>query len=181
MLSLLPGPRQSFLWAACYRAAQATYPGAARATRTLPYLVLLRMGFTLPGTIASPAVRSYHTVSPLPTSCDAGGLLSVALSVASRRPAVSRHPALWSPDFPPCANAQRLSGQLRHHDNTAGHNPYASGFTPRTKPRAPSRADPGGICFESRSDTGSPGSPITQSTKPPFHRHASGLSCARRI
>ena len=26
--------------------------------------------------------------------------LSVALSVASRRPAVSRHPALWGPDFP---------------------------------------------------------------------------------
>src|SRR5688572_25442028 len=29
-----------------------------------------------------------------------GGLLSVALSVASRRPVVSRHPALWSSDFP---------------------------------------------------------------------------------
>src|SRR5215217_5682525 len=29
-----------------------------------------------------------------------GGLFSVALSVASRRPAVSRHPALWSSDFP---------------------------------------------------------------------------------
>ena len=27
-------------------------------------------------------------------------MLSVALSIASRRPAVSRHPALWSPDFP---------------------------------------------------------------------------------
>ena len=30
-----------------------------------------------------------------------GGVFSVALSIASRRPAVSRHPALWSPDFPP--------------------------------------------------------------------------------
>jgi len=29
-----------------------------------------------------------------------GGLLSVALSVASRRPAVNRLPALWCPDFP---------------------------------------------------------------------------------
>ena len=29
-----------------------------------------------------------------------GGLFSVALSVASRRPAVSRHSALWSSDFP---------------------------------------------------------------------------------
>ena len=30
-----------------------------------------------------------------------GGLLSVALSVASRRPGVTRHPALGSSDFPP--------------------------------------------------------------------------------
>ena len=33
-----------------------------------------------------------------------GGLLAVALFVVSRRPAVSRHPALWSPDFPLAAN-----------------------------------------------------------------------------
>ncbi len=47
------------------------------------------------------------------TSCEAptiGGSFSVALSVASRRPAVSRHPALWSPDFPLHPKAQRLSG-----------------------------------------------------------------------
>jgi len=30
-----------------------------------------------------------------------GGLLSVALSVGSRLPGVTWHPALWSPDFPP--------------------------------------------------------------------------------
>jgi len=30
----------------------------------------------------------------------AGGVFSVALSVASRHPAVSRRPALWSSDFP---------------------------------------------------------------------------------
>jgi len=30
-----------------------------------------------------------------------GGLLSVALSVGSRRPGVTWHLALWSPDFPP--------------------------------------------------------------------------------
>jgi len=29
-----------------------------------------------------------------------GGLFSVALSIALRRPAVSRHSALWSSDFP---------------------------------------------------------------------------------
>src|SRR5690242_7498561 len=31
-----------------------------------------------------------------------GGLLSVALSVGSRRPGVTWHLALWSPDFPRC-------------------------------------------------------------------------------
>jgi hypothetical protein len=30
-----------------------------------------------------------------------GGLLSVALAVGSRRPGVTWHSALWSPDFPP--------------------------------------------------------------------------------
>ena len=41
-------------------------------------------------------------------------MLSVPLSVASRRPAVSRHPALCSPDFPPRPRARRLSGLLRY-------------------------------------------------------------------
>ena len=49
-------------------------------------------------------------------SGDIGGLISVALSVASRRPAVNRHPALWSPDFPPGAgfapDARRLPDRL---------------------------------------------------------------------
>jgi hypothetical protein len=39
-----------------------------------------------------------------------GGMFSVALSVGSRRPGVTWHPALWSPDFPPVAG--RLSGRL---------------------------------------------------------------------
>ena len=30
-----------------------------------------------------------------------GGIFSAALSVGSRRPGVTWHPALWSPDFPP--------------------------------------------------------------------------------
>ena len=48
------------------------------------------------------AVRSYRTVSPLPrTLRPFGGLLSAALSVGSRRPGVTWHLALWSPDFPP--------------------------------------------------------------------------------
>ncbi len=42
-----------------------------------------------------------------------GGLFSVALSVGSRRPGVTWHPALWSPDFPPRIAAPRQSDQLR--------------------------------------------------------------------
>lgn len=54
------------------------------------------------------AVRSYRTVSPLPVPLRAiGGLLSVALAVGSRRPGVTWHSALWSPDFPRCACARR--------------------------------------------------------------------------
>ena len=84
--------------------AQATYPVLTWATRSLfkmiePYLVLLRVEFTLQPTVTSGPVRSYRTLSPLPT--EVGGLLSAALVVGSRRPAVSWHPAQWSPDFPP--------------------------------------------------------------------------------
>ena len=74
--------------------------------------------------VARLAVRSYRTISPLPRVPPAfrrtGPLgrtfvrqatlgtvrryLSVALSVGSRRPGITWHRALWSPDFPrhPC-------------------------------------------------------------------------------
>ena len=51
------------------------------------------------------AVRSYRTLSPLPS--EEGGLLSAALAVGLHRPDVIWHPALWSPDFPPLSRAQR--------------------------------------------------------------------------
>nr|CBA75392.1 conserved hypothetical protein [Arsenophonus nasoniae] len=67
-----------------------------------PYLALLRVEFTVPQAVASCAVRSYRTLSPLPVLLIAiGGLLSVALVVGFRLPDVIWHPALWSPDFPP--------------------------------------------------------------------------------
>jgi len=56
--------------------------------------------------VTSGAVGSYPTVSPLPgKSFDpTGGLFSVALSVAFRRPGVTWQSTLWSSDFPrvPC-------------------------------------------------------------------------------
>ncbi|MEY2909353.1 MAG: hypothetical protein RLZZ602_1876 [Pseudomonadota bacterium] len=68
-----------------------------------PYLVLLRVGFTIAAPVTSRAVRSYRTFSPLPTTRASGGFLSAALSVGSRPPGVTWHSNLWSPDFPPPA------------------------------------------------------------------------------
>ena len=84
----------------------ATYPGARTGRpRTLPYLVLHRVGFAELPRSPGELVRSYRTVSPLPgaKSEDSapGGLLSVALSFASPRLHVMKHPALWCSDFPP--------------------------------------------------------------------------------
>jgi len=47
------------------------------------------------------AVRSYHTISPLPNhSKCSGGLFSAALAVSLHFPGVTWHLILWSPDFP---------------------------------------------------------------------------------
>jgi len=51
-------------------------------------------------TVAGRAVGSYPTVSPLPPAETDGGLFSVALSVALRRPGVTWRSTLWSSDFP---------------------------------------------------------------------------------
>jgi len=67
-------------------------------------------GLPSPQTVTSCAVRSYRTFSPLPI--EIGGFLSAALSVGSRPPGVTWHSTLWSPDFPPDANAERLPDQL---------------------------------------------------------------------
>src|SRR5215213_10134962 len=65
-------------------------------------LALLRVGFALPPLLPAGRCALTATVSPLPVlpAGAIGGLFSVALSVALRRPAVSRHPALRSSDFP---------------------------------------------------------------------------------
>ncbi len=46
-----------------------------------------------------------------------GGIFSVALSIGSRLPGVTWHPAQWSPDFPP----------FYHYDKTATAQPTLSG------------------------------------------------------
>jgi len=63
------------------------------------------MGFALPARITAAAVRSYRTFSPLPDSCPPGGIVFCGTFRKTRfervPPAVSRHVALWRPDFPP--------------------------------------------------------------------------------
>jgi hypothetical protein len=55
----------------------------------------------------------------------AGGLFSAALSVGSRPPGITWHPALWSPDFPPHPEMGRLPGRLPallSHENDVNYN-----------------------------------------------------------
>jgi hypothetical protein len=101
-LELTPGRGWPFLWDARYRAPRATDPsGGAKVrpafprTGCLPLLLGLAPGGVFPAAaVAGGAVRSYRTVSPLPPaghSGRTGGVLSVALSLGSPPPGVTRH------------------------------------------------------------------------------------------
>jgi len=94
---------------------QATYPGTARVARyqlrNVPLFGLAPSGVCPAIDVATNAVRSYRTISPLPDY--SGGIFSVALSVDSHLPGVTWHFTLWSPDFPPGFNPWRLSSRLR--------------------------------------------------------------------
>ena len=76
-------------------------PGAGHALMG-PYLVLLRVGFTIAVECCHPrgALLPHHFNLTGIRRC-LGGILSVALSVGSRRPDVIWHLTQWSPDFPP--------------------------------------------------------------------------------
>jgi len=100
--------------------ASSDLPGGTRGPRTAakdcppPYLVLLRVGFTLPPML--PPARCALTAPFHPYLAFSGsrrkrngGIFSVALSVGSRPPGVTWHPALWSPDFPPSPRAGRAT------------------------------------------------------------------------
>ena len=86
-------------------ASNALPAGHSDAGRVIPaYVGFLRVRFAKPARLHVPLVGSYPTVSPLPRRSRElcrGGLFSVALSLALRPADVIRHPALWSPDFPP--------------------------------------------------------------------------------
>ena len=83
---------------------QPTRESSGSGQAILPYLVLLRVGFSLP--LRSPATRCALTAPFHPylrVGGPAGGTFSVALiretGFEPAPPAVSRHAALWRPDF----------------------------------------------------------------------------------
>ncbi len=88
-------------------------PGNSAGHANVPLFGLAPGGVCPATPVTRCAVRSYRTISPLPAPKHVGGMFSVALSVGSRLPGVTWHPALWSPDFPPWLAPQRLSGRLR--------------------------------------------------------------------
>src|SRR5690348_1669108 len=79
-----------------------------------PYLVLLPVGFAVPSPLPGP--RCALTAPFHPCHAGHGGLLSVALSLGSPPPAVSRHrismePGLSSPQGYPRGAATRSTGE----------------------------------------------------------------------
>ena len=106
VLSLPFGRGRPFLWDAPCGAPHATYPGGGpekpwqpppglhQAGRRPPLFGLAPGGVCPAAPVARGAVRSYRAISPLPAGnwCPcAGGVFSVALSLGSPPPAVSRH------------------------------------------------------------------------------------------
>ena len=81
-----------------------------------PYLVLLPVGFAVPLPLPERAVGSYPTLSPLPAAAEAleGGLLSVALSLGSPPPGVTRHRVSMEPGLSSSPVVKRPSGRLAH-------------------------------------------------------------------
>ena len=68
-----------------------------------------------------------------PADAGVGGFLSAALSVGSRRPGVTWHSALWSPDFPP-SRTQRHGTAIvqRTHDKINGESPLLQENRPQS-------------------------------------------------
>src|SRR6058998_2471969 len=101
--------RWSSLWDGCRQPPRAAYPQLQRPGPGLAaYLALLRLGVTVPRPL--PAARWALTPPFHPCPWIKGGLFSVALSVALRRPGVTWQSALRSSDFPQHA---RLAGAPR--------------------------------------------------------------------
>ena len=124
-------------------------PTAAVRDRLAPLYGLAPGGVCRAGPVAGPAVRSYRTLSPLPAglTARAGGLLSVALSLGSPPPGVTRLRASVEPGLSSTARRRRRpSGRLADsgYASTAARSRLSPGRRqrrppPRTVPAALSR------------------------------------------
>src|SRR3954470_8025104 len=93
-------------------------PTLSRTPAPSPLLGLAPGGVYRAADVAADAVRSCRTLSPLPAGrpqpAPAGGLLSVALSLGSPPPGVTRHRVPVEPGLSsPAAWRERPSGRLR--------------------------------------------------------------------
>ena len=99
-----------------------------------PYLALLRVEFTVPRTVTSRAVRSYRTLSPLPDPTCVGHRRFALCCTGRGFPRALRHPALWSPDFPPLRPSPPEGGRRRSGDCLVSFGAQYSGFARRCHP-----------------------------------------------
>src|SRR6185436_15696664 len=95
-------PGWSSVWDGRRRPPLAAYPRLVLSVWVTPHRLfgLAPTGGYRAAAVAGGAVGSYPTVSPLPNGCPVGGLFSVALSVAFRRPGVTWQSTRRSSDFP---------------------------------------------------------------------------------
>ncbi len=106
--------RQSFLSARRRRLAPATYPGTTRAALSFPYLVLLRVGFTVPYDVSP--VRGALLPHPFTLACALAGHRRSALCCTGRQLTLPRSYLALCPMEPGLSSmrlrATRLSGRL---------------------------------------------------------------------
>jgi len=107
--------RQSFIWDARHRTPQATYPDPVRTTPCGSLFGLAPGGVYPATTVASGAVRSYRTISPLPVPCDSRRYLFCGTRRRLKSPRCYLAPCPVEPGLSSMAAQalpQRLSSQL---------------------------------------------------------------------
>jgi len=117
---------RSFLWATHYCGAQATYPevvthragtSRSRSLRLPPYLVLLRVGFALPGALLRQRCALTAPFHPY-LGVAAGAVCFLwhfpSTGLETGLPDVIRHTALRSSDFPPALRRATVRSSCQH-------------------------------------------------------------------
>jgi hypothetical protein len=108
-------------WASSGLPGSARRSGAAVLPPLLPYLALLQVGFAVPCDVATDAVRSYRTLSPLPAPCGASAVYFLLHFPWARAPqalpgTLTRRARTFL--HSPCGK-QRLPGRLSSAHDTA--------------------------------------------------------------